>query len=183
MANNGPFYAKGRYVAEVLEQALGKAQTGTVQFVMKVKILSCLTPVSDVEQQYDRTIFLAITEKTMEYVVPKLQGIGYTRDSLKFLDANLSNHHSFVGQQIEVFCNHENDREGHLREKWDIAKQGSKPLEVTPVESSALRSLDMLFGRAVKQSGGSAATAKPKPQPVAAPDPHEISDDDFPAWV
>lgn len=168
--SNGPFYASARYRAKVLEQALGKAQTGTTQFILKVRILECLTPVSDV-QQYERTIYMAITESTMQYVVPKLQSIGYTRDSLRYLSPSEPNHHSFVGQEINVFCKHENDRNGDLREKWDIARSdgSSKPLEVTPVDKPALRNLDMLFGKALKEAG--ATTNKPaKPMPPPRPD-------------
>lgn len=177
---DGPYYAKGRYRAQVKEQALGQAQTGTTQFAVKVTILECLTPLSEVSQ-YDRTIYLAITDKTMEYVVPKLQGIGYTRDSLKYLDPKEPNHHSFVGQEIEVFCNHENNRDGVLQEKWDIARQGSKPLDVKPADKNAIRTLDMLFSRAVKQSGGASAARSPIPQsaPRSTPD-LELTDSDCP---
>lgn len=176
---NAPHYPKGRYLAEVIEQALGKAQTGTAQFVLKVRILECLTPRAETDQ-YERTLYLALTDKTMEYVVPKLQGIGYTRDSLKYLDPSEPNHHSFAGQQIEVFCNHENNRDGVPQEKWDIARQGSKPLEVTPVDKSALRSLDLLFGKAAKQAGGMAkATAAQRRSTLD----EGISDADIHEWA
>lgn len=174
-----PQYKPGKYLARVINQALGKAQTGTPQFVLRFVILGAIDPANPdgdllATAQYERTLYRAITEKTMPYFLEDLESLGYTRDSFRFLDPNIPNFHNFVGQEILVFCAHENDQQNQLREKWGIAKKASA-FKVDPLENAAIRQLDSLFGKQLK-----ALRKEPKPtepQPVPAGD---ISDDDVP---
>lgn len=175
--NNGPFYSQGVYRGTIVDHGLTKASTGTVQVAIKFKVLECLQPEGDVSAQYERTAFLPVTEKTMEYLVPKLQSLGYERDSIKYLNLNEPQHVDLRGQYGEFYCKHESNQDGNMREKWDVSHGGtSKPLDLKPPDAREIRNLDMLFGKARKAAG----TTKPQSAPAAtrigdAPEP--------PPWV
>lgn len=174
---NATFYAEGRYLCEIVDQGLSTAKSGNMQIVFKVKVLEGTQPARDVKQ-YERSIYLTVTEKTMEYLVPKLQALGYHRDALRFLDLSQSQHHDLRGQQAEIFCKHEEGNDGNLREKWDIASSQSKPLDLVAPDSKVLRQLDALFGRQVKNSGGVVKPVAAKAAP--ADEPQEVDDSDVP---
>lgn len=178
MANNGPYYARGVYRGEIIDQGLTKASTGTVQVALKIKVLEGVSPAYDVEAQYERTIFLPVTERTMEYLVPKLESIGYSRDSLKFLDLRHPQCHDLRGTEAEFFCKHEPDQSGGMRERWDVATGGSgKALELKPPDEKEVRTLDMLFGRARKQHGTAPAPQRQPVQPQSEMPPTAPFDD------
>ncbi len=176
---NGPFYQPGVYVAEVTAQALSKASTGTNQFVLRFKILG--TPTDDGSffpdaNQYERTIYMALTEKTMTFVAEALEKLGYGGTGFGPLDPSHPNHESFAGNQVDVYCKHENDQSGNPRERWQISR-GASSLKVVPLEAKEVRELDALFGKALKQ--------KPKTNPVnnnAIVNNHglTVTDDDIP---
>lgn len=178
MSNNGPYYAIGRYLGEITDQGLTKAQTGTVQIAIRFKVLEGTTPARQLDAQYERTAFLAVTEKTMEYLVPKLHSLGYTRDSIRFIDLTSPECHDLRNQKAEFFCKHENSQDGQLIEKWDVAMSQSTPLELKPPDPKDLRKLDALFGAQLKKSGAS----KPKPTPPVQQPGYsdQPSDDDVP---
>lgn len=176
MSNSAPFYQPGRYLCEIVDQGLTNAKTGTLQIALKFKVLRGTQP--DVEViQYERTVFLAVTEKTMQYVVPKLQALGYTRDALRFLNLEDPNHHDLRGTEAVMFCKHETGQDGVLREKWDVAS-GSKALELTPPDPKALRTMDQLFAKARKDAG--MVSAPKNVVPAMAGPPLEITDEDVP---
>ena len=174
---NGPFYQPGVYVGEVTAQALSKASTGTNQFVLRFKVLG--TPSDDGSffpdaQKYERTIYMALTEKTMPFVAEALERLGYGAGSFGPLDPSHPNHESFVGNQIDVYCKHQSDQSGEMRERWQL-NHGATGIKVVPLEANEVRKLDALFGKALK--------AKPKspPQPGGAVrDAITITDDEIP---
>lgn len=174
--SKGPYYAEGRYRCEVTDQGIGAAKTGTIQIVFKFRVLEGTQPVCEVENQYERTLYLAVTEKTLEYVVPKLRSMGYDRYGISFIDLNNPRHHDFRGKEFEAYCKHENDLQGEPREKWDVASNGgSKPLDLKAPDSKALRNMDMLFARAAKNMGQSApASAGPQAVPKQASEDSEV---------
>lgn len=186
--SNGPFYERGLYRGRIVDQGLTKASTGTVQIALKIQVMECLQPQHELEQQYERSIFMPITEKTMEYLVPKLEALGYTRDSIKYLNLNESNCHDLRGTEADFFCKHESGQDGQLREKWDVATGGgSKPLDLKPPDARELRNLDMLFGRARKAAAVPVSAPRQRTQTTAAatataPDFPDtgVSDDDIP---
>jgi hypothetical protein len=165
MESKGPFYTEGRYLCEITDQGLSKASTGTVQIVLRFKVIEGTQPQHEVTQQYERTAYLSVTDRTMQYLVPKLHALGYTRDSLKFLNLTEPQCHDLRGQQADFYCKHEVGQQGGMREKWDVASQSeSAPLELKPPDAKELRQLDMLFGKHLKETGSKPAA---KPQPVA----------------
>lgn len=156
------FYQEGRYLGEVTQQALGEAKTGNAQIVLKFRVLEEENG-APVQQQYERSVFLTITENTIKYLVPKLKAIGYTRDSFAYIDTSRSNHHSLISERAIFVCKHETNNDGLTREKWDVGISESGPIEVKPLEPSKLRKLDSLFGKELKQLSVNA----PKPEASA----------------
>lgn len=174
MSNNrGPYYERGVYRCEIIDQGLTTASTGTPQIFFKIRVLEGVHPEGPVNGQYERYCFLPITEKTVEYLVPKLEALGYTGDGLDFLDLNNPRAHDMRGQESNFFCKHESKDGGVLQEKWDVATGGgggAKDIEVRAVNQAEIRKLNALFGRAKKQAGGptSAPAQRSAPRPVAA---------------
>jgi hypothetical protein len=177
-----PYYDVGRYACKVTNQALGEARTGTPQFILQFTVLGKVDP-SDPSRylpgtmQYERTHYRAITDKTIKYLLEDLKTLGFKGGSFKELDPGNANFHDFRGQDVDMWCAHENAQDGTPREKWGVARVSSG-LEVKAVEPKKLRDLDNLFGKQLKTL---AATPGTRSAPVnAAPPSAEISDDDIP---
>ncbi len=178
-----PFYAVGRYACKVVDQALGEAGTGNPQFVLRFQVLGLVDPADPSRyiaagQQYERTHYRTITDKTIQYFAEDLKLLGFKGDSFRLLDPNADGFHDFRGMDIDMWCAHENDREGHQREKWGVARQGST-LDVKPLEAKKARDLDNLFGKHLKAIKPNAAPTRTAPA-NAAPPSSEIADDDVP---
>ena len=175
MANYGPFYQQGVYVVEVVGQALGKAMTGTPQFILRFKVLGTPVPDSDsfdsVSQQYERTLYMALTEKTAPYVKENLEKLGFNGGSITILDPGHAQHQSFVGNQIDMYCKHEADQNGNVREKWQISR-GAGGIKADPLDQREMRQLDALFGK-----NASKPTLHIRPHVETGA---EITDDDIP---
>jgi hypothetical protein len=127
-------------------------------------------------QQYDRSIYWALTEGTATFVAEKLQRIGFTGKSMGQLDPSHPQHQSFVGQQVDLWCSHEDNNKDGVREKWDLSRELAA-IEYKPLDSKQVRQLDSLFGRALSQK----PAAKPVPAVVGDSDGDPgITDDDIP---
>lgn len=181
------YYDAGRYRCEVTQQAMTKARTGTPQFVVKVEPVFRYegpTDMERIEKGFERTIFLAITEKSMPYLAKKLAALGFSGGSLRKLDPSTEGFEDFRGTAVDCICRHENDRDtGEPRERWDIAwEREASDISGDPLAAGDYRALDALFGAAVKANGGAPKpAAKPKPAPASAPvGPADITDDDLP---
>lgn len=187
---NGPFYGEGVHVVQITKQGLTKASTGTPQFVLSAKILGAPTGDGGYlphQQQYERTLYMALTENTMQYVMPKLETLGFQGSSMGQLDPSHPSHQSFVGGQVDLYCKWENDPKGGQREKWQIST-GPGSLG-DPLDQREVRQLDALFGRMLKPAHGGpvAVQAQRDHKPASGqyfPPPHtdetQITDDDIP---
>lgn len=177
-----PFYEVGRYACKVTNQALGEAKTGTPQFVLQFTVLGKVDP-SDptrfipAQAQYERTHFRAITEKTIPFFMEDLKVLGFKGASFKELDPNNQPFHDFRGADIDMWCAHENDQQGNLREKWGVARQGGS-LEVKPLEAKKVRDLDNLFGKHLMALRSTEPVRQTPVNPV--PPSMGITDDDVP---
>lgn len=150
-----PFYDEGVHIGEITAQGFNKAKSGTRQFMIRVKVLGL--PVNEDgftphDQQFERTIYMALTAATVPFVAETLRHLGYEEDSFGPLDPNHSKHHSFVGQQVNLYCRHE-EFDGQWNEKWSISR-GLSPLQSEALTTKEVRELDALFGKALK--GGKA---------------------------
>lgn len=161
------FYEKGRYRCRISKQGLTAASTGTTQFFLQFDVLArVIGPNAEAEvQQYTRTMFRAITEKTIPYLLEDLQALGFHGGSFAELDPDNSSHQSFVGQEIAMYCNHETDQKGSPREKWGVARSAGE-MEVRPPEKTEIRKLDALFGKQLRAACGTHSNVKPMPQPL-----------------
>lgn len=177
-----PFYAPGDYVGSVTSQGFVKAKTGTMQFVLKFKVLGTPDPLAPesyitAPTQYERSIFRSITEKTMEYFLEDLQALGFTGDSFRLLDPGTQGFHDLRGRIIDVQCQHENDVNNEAREKWSVLRGSGKKIEAA--DPKELRQLDALFGKSLK---GLKKDVPPKEAAANGGDPRYagVSDDDVP---
>lgn len=183
MAGAGPHYAKGRYVCEILNQALGKAGTGTPQLAIQFKVLGTPDPKDSTSytidaHQYERTMFKSITEKTIQYVIEDLKTLGVSIQSLRQLDPSTPGFVDLRGKVTDFFCNHEAGQDGGMREKWGVARAASE-FKVEALDPAKMRELDNLFGKHLKEAFKPVAQARP-PQPVAVSAGATITDDDIP---
>ncbi len=172
------FYQPGRYRCEVTQQGMTKAGTGTAQFVVVVRVLDIYTGPNSIEpmdRNYERTIYRAITEKTMPYLQKELDALGFTGGSLRLLDPKNGEFQDFRGMQVDCICKHEPGKDGELRERWSIAwAYDATEIQGEELAASDYRALDALFGKA---NGKPAAKPTPKPAPVA---PADVDDGDVP---
>ena len=157
---NGPFYAEGTYVSEIVAQALGETKTGKPQFVIKCKILG--TPSDDgsyipANNQYERSVYMVLTEATMPYVIEKLATLGFKGKSFGQLDPEHPQAQRLIGNQVDLYCKHEYGQDNQLREKWDISRGGG--LQIKPLESRKVRELDSLFGKSLASIGSPSVIA------------------------
>lgn len=175
---NAPYYEEGLHFGQITRQGITKASTGNMQVVWGVKVLG--VPEGEASfaphnQQYERTIYWTITEKTMSFIVEKLQALEFSGSKFSQLDPNNPYHVSLVGQQVELWCKHEQGQNG-VREKWDFSNGGPKPMEA--LTTAEARQLDALFGKSFsKGTTGKPATEK---RPSQVDDPAQITDDDIP---
>jgi hypothetical protein len=101
---------------------------------------------------------MSLTEKTVEFVVEQLQSIpGFSCDSLDQLDPENPRAIDLKGTQVDLWCKHEKDQKGELRERWNI----SSPREIVTekLNSKEIRQLNTLFGKALKKSAPAPKTA------------------------
>lgn len=183
---NGPFYESGKYIGKVIQQGFTKAKTGTTQFVLRVKVLGypnedgSYTPDA---HQYERTIYMPITDKTIDFVAQTLEYLGYNRPGFGPLDPSHPQHQSFVDNQVDLYCAHEADQNGEQRERWRIDRGMGSGAKLDPLSPKEVRELDALFGKAIRPAGTSAPStpspAKSNPNDFVLAGT-EITDDDIP---
>ena len=170
----GPFYSAGNYHVQIIDVALGESKTredgggGNPQIVMKVKVISELTIDSAGEEQavgiaaqYDRTIYLTVTDKSKEMVLAKLRLAGWTGDHFETVAAELLGHGCRANCKIESGKGGKYD--GQQVEKWDLELP---PLESKPLENkpAVAKKLNALFGKMLKEKPTTAT--KPEAVPV-----------------
>jgi hypothetical protein len=164
MAKSGPYYDVGAYVGEVINQGLGESKTGTPFFYLKVKVLG--TPDNEgyvpAAQQYDRTVYFYLSEKSMENTVENLKALGFNGSSLAQLDPDHAKAVSFIGNQVDLYCQHE-EYNGDWKEKWNL----SRVLAVQTIEPKKLRQLDALFGKSLKAVPATSSPTAAAPKPAA----------------
>lgn len=171
-----PYYDEGLHVGEIVSQGLSKAKTGTLSCVIRVKILGIPDgpEFQPHKQQYERSIYWYITEKTMPFIVEKLQLLEFAGTKFSQIDPSNPYHVSLVGKQVDLWCKHEVGQNGQTQEKWDISNGGPKPLEA--LDAKEMRQLDSLFGKALIKP----AAATPARATAPRNDDPGITDDDIP---
>lgn len=172
-------FSEGRYRVRVVSQCFSTTKSNSPQFVLRV------TPVGfynlerpggalEVCDSYERSIFLAITDKSIDYVVDKLAAIGFEGRSFSELDPEAANHVSLVGREFDAVCRHD-AYEGVTREKWDVSTMTTAP--GSPLDKAGLRKLDTLYGAKLKRGIGQAKAVQ---REVASATVSNVGDDDIP---
>jgi hypothetical protein len=171
---NAPYYNEGLHVGTVLGQGLSEAGTGTAQFLLRVKVLGEVTgddgSYQPSDRQYERSIYMALTEKTRDFVVDNLKLLGFDGSSMAQLDLSHPKAVSFVGKQVDLWCKHD-AYNGKTSEKWSLAMPRK---EMESLDAKKMRQLDSLFGKALASKPKS---TKPEDENQ---DPTQITDDDIP---
>jgi hypothetical protein len=161
------FYEPGCYKVRVMSQMFAEASTGNLMFVLKFNVLECKEPFNDNLPQYERKAFFTVTDKTYLRVIEEdLRAIGFKGRTLQQLHPNTPGFHDFSGKELEMYCTHDKDQAGELRERWLTRSDGLRPL----TGMAKLDRLDAKFGRKVNDRESAPAVAEPA----------GITDDDVP---
>jgi hypothetical protein len=164
-------YEQGAYDATVMSQGFGKSEKrGTPYFWLEVEPFALIDKYTGEKKEVGRqprTIYVYITEKTIEFVAENLAAIGYNGSSFSDLDPVNEGHHSFVGQEIRAYCKHE-EYDGDMREKWQISGGGGPSHE--PLGKSAQMAIDKLFGKHAKANRPSKKNGKAAESAVVNPE-------------
>lgn len=181
------FYEQGRYICRITDHGLSESSKKGTPFVfIKVRPISYLAPGThepeSVSQSFERTINKYLTDKTVENVARDLRNIGFDGDSFAQLDRGNDNAVNLTGQDVECYCEIETftDQNGQTKEKetWNIAFT----FEMKPIDAKAVRSLDAMFGKALKNAPKKpkdALSNKPAKQPVGAGSPANAAQAEF----
>jgi hypothetical protein len=142
------FYEAGTYVFKVTNQGFSESKDKkTPFFFLEGEPIAVVAndEQQPVDQSYQRTISLYITQKTHERVIEELRNLGW--EGRKFGELDLSNPkaHSFLGQEIVVQCRLE-PYDGGVSEKWELPynAQGREPQKSDVKVASKL---DAMFGK------------------------------------
>ena len=145
------YYEAGRHTGKIVKHGFSKANTGTAQFYLTARIMADDNGKPHANQ-YERTIYRPLTEKTMPYLVEMLDQLHFKGFSLSQLDPGHSQHVSMAGQTIELWCKHENDQEGILRERWQLSMTRNSA-QITPISADEAKQLDGMFTQAKAAKG------------------------------
>lgn len=161
----GTYYEQSEYWCEIVDHGLSEAKTGTHQLFVKFKVLGRVNA-SDPEkydadeQQYERIMYQAITAKSVEIALDKLEALGFTGTAWSEFDRANPDSQDLVGNSIKMYCKHETYN-GEQKERWDISRGGGNRMD-----AEATSKLDSLFGKELRAR----TQAKPK-QPAPNPPP------------
>jgi hypothetical protein len=173
--SRGPQYEVGRYWGKITHQRVSETSTKKAQLVLTFAVLGKVN-LSDPDgdllacQDGERSVYRAITDATMEYIVADMDAIGWFGNKWSQFDENDRECVSVIGKELAFFCKHEDrnvkDEEtgkwvasGELREVWSIAMQSAP---VKSLDEKGMKSLDSMFGKALKGR-------KPKQETVPQP--------------
>jgi hypothetical protein len=143
-----PHFHEGTHSITIVNQGFDDGDYG-VQFLLTV----------DVDNTgKERTVYLALTDehgqraKYADKTIEVLRHLGFagSEASLTRLDTEHSNHFSLVGVHCEGYCSHKTKGDGTVGERWYINTPRAG-MERTPPAKTALRKLDSLFGKELKE--------------------------------
>ena len=176
-----PHFQIGRYWGKLTNQQFGKAKSGNPQIVFSFLLVGMVDP-KDPEgdllacTQYERSIFRAITEKTVEYVLEDLAALGFTGNSYQQISLDHPHCCDLRDTEIALFCQHEEDNRpehaGEIRERWSIARANSGP-KVDTLDDKDARKLDAMFGKQLKSQSKAIIDAKKVEEAEAPAEPAE----------
>lgn len=142
-------FQPGRYVGTIVKSQLTEAKSGTAQVAFTVMPKAIIiNGQSQPCPQFERTVFMAVTENTIDFVARDLVKLGYPHDSFDQLDPSHPQAHSFAGREVSLSCAHET-YQGKTREKWSFFLGGEGPKQL---EKTGLGILNAKFGSKLKET-------------------------------
>lgn len=166
-------YEPGDYKARIVRQGFSESkQKSTPFFFIEIEPIEALGANDLPSPAYKRTLDWYCTDNTMKFVIEKLRFLGWNGTKLAELEPGAPNHHSFVGQEIDVYCKH--TPEGY--EDWEMSTGRTGGSSGPEEQKGVAAKLDRLFGKQlVATTPGKPKASKPKAEPVAtATDDEEI---------
>ena len=97
----------------------------------------------------ERTVYRALTESTVDWVLEELAKLGFSGTSFAQLDPAHAQAHDFTGTEVVVKCKHE-EYNGKTQERFEFQLGGGGPAQM---EQSATKKLDSMFGAKLKAIG------------------------------
>jgi len=175
----------GRYKCTVNGQAMSESsEKGTPCFVLSFVVNTYIDANGNEEdldsvEQKERSIYLYITDKTIDFLLDDLEHLGFTGRSFSQLDPEKKDHQSFIGDVIQCRCKHE-EYEGEQKERWSL----DRGRVIAPLDGGKLQKLDTMFGQELANRFGAAAPKKKAPKKKPAKQQVEETsppaDDDIP---
>src|SRR5579884_1382630 len=106
---------KGRFNARIVGQGIQTAKTGTQQVVFEVEVDG---------HEGTHYVYLFCSAKAAPYTIKKLAAAGFTGTSLTQIIPGEPGHQDLTGNEVTVYNKHEEDLNGDLKDKLDIATGG-----------------------------------------------------------
>jgi hypothetical protein len=160
------YYQPGDYLCKIVNQGFAESKDKKTPYLFLVVRPVAQYGMSDegeqeypVEMQYDRTVSLWLTDKTVERTAERLCEIGWA--GADWNDLAPGGVCDLTGTELRLTCVHELYN-NEPREKWDFPFSGV-PVQHDP---SVSKKLNALFGKALK--GHQAGAAKPARQAAPA---------------
>lgn len=174
-----PQYDVGLHRGKITDHGLATAGTGTPQAFIKFTV----SEVKDGDEWHpvttprERTVFMAITEKTIEFIVEAFETIGFVGGSFSAFKAKENPEFSLVGERREFWCKHDVYK-GDTNERWNVS---TPKAAAPPMDKKDVRQLDSLFGSALKKARPAATAQIVPPHAASTVDSAtQITDDDIP---
>lgn len=162
----GAFYQPGTYRVRVVNQGFAEQENEkrTPYFFFQVEPQAKLDGDDEeaCQYQYNRTIKVYVTEKTIDRARADLMKLGWDGAKFRDLDPATVPGHSFIGEEITATCKHEagqGDKIDQTFEKWELPYEGGGG-EPKASDAKLASKLDALFG---KKARPAAKKAPPKP--------------------
>lgn len=123
------FYDEGLYLVRVTSNGLTKSSTGTPQAYIDVVVVGKY-PENDPEAEVEpveskkRTIFLPLTEKTIDRVAEEFASLGVVSDlsPKRIMDKSSDDFVSLADTEFKAYVSHD-EYQGKVREKWSINRR------------------------------------------------------------
>lgn len=167
----GAYYDQGRYWCRITDQALSESkEKKTPCLALTFQVLGRVNeadPDGELERclNYERTCYIYLTEKTMEFAVETLKVLGFDKPSLKYLDLSVTGACDLRNSEVVMKCGIE-DYQGKSMERWSVYRERGA-MEHAPLEKTKLRQLDALFGKSLKAAAASSSKPVEQPEPVS----------------
>lgn len=162
------YYEPGDYLCKIVGQGLGESKEKKTPFVfLTVQPVAQYAMGEEGEQeypvatQYDRTVQLWLTEKTVERSAERLCELGWAGSDWN--DLAPGGVCDLTGNEVRLSCSHEswNDQS---REKWDFPFGGS-----AHHDPSVGKKLNALFSKALKKPAKSQPARRTAPDALVPP--------------